>query len=109
MILSGMVHHTFNCTIINVYAPNDVSKRRQLWKSLETLNPSFPSPWCLGGDLNEIRFMSERKGCSRRERGMKDFNEFIEILELVDMQMLGRQFTWCNAMDGNRWSRIDRF
>ncbi|KAF5934424.1 hypothetical protein HYC85_030595 [Camellia sinensis] len=28
---------------------------------------------------------------------------------LADMQMLGRQYTWCNAMDGNRWSRIDRF
>ncbi|GMP35227.1 hypothetical protein CsSME_00007763 [Camellia sinensis var. sinensis] len=109
VILAGMAHHTFNCTIINVYAPNDVIKRRKLWEALATLNQSYLSPWCIGGDFNEIRFRSERKGCSTRERGMKDFNDFIDKLELVDMQMLGRQFTWCNAMDGNRWSRIDRF
>ncbi|CAL5344813.1 unnamed protein product [Camellia sinensis] len=51
--------------------------------------------------------------CSRNfillSGGMKDFNELIDKLELVDMPMLGRQFTWCNAMDGDRWSRIDRF
>ncbi|XP_028083312.1 uncharacterized protein LOC114284578 [Camellia sinensis] len=40
---------------------------------------------------------------------MKDFNEFINKLELSDLPMLGRQFTWCNAVEGERWSRIDRF
>ncbi|XP_028105282.1 uncharacterized protein LOC114304318 [Camellia sinensis] len=109
ILLSGLAHHSFNCSLINVYAPNDVQKRSILWKLLSTLKSSFPSPWCIGGDFNEIRFMSERRGCSRRGRGMKDFNELIDKLELVDMPMLGRQFTWCNAMDGDRWSRIDRF
>ncbi|XP_028093924.1 uncharacterized protein LOC114294022 [Camellia sinensis] len=40
---------------------------------------------------------------------MKDFNELIDKLELTDLPMLGRQFTWCNALDGERWSRINRF
>ncbi|CAL5336186.1 unnamed protein product [Camellia sinensis] len=40
---------------------------------------------------------------------MKDFNNFIESLELIDLNMHGRLFTWCNALDGERWSRIDRF
>ncbi|KAL7229806.1 hypothetical protein ACSBR2_008376 [Camellia fascicularis] len=43
--------------------------------------------------------MSERKGCLRRDRGMKDFNDLIDNLI----------FTWCNALDGDRCSRIDRF
>ena len=62
-----------------------------------------------GGDFNDIRFISERRGCSSRERRMKDFNEFINKLELSDIPMLGRQFTWCNAVEGEKWSRIDRF
>lgn len=37
VILAGMAHHTFNCTIINVYSPNDVIKRRKLWEALTTL------------------------------------------------------------------------
>ncbi|XP_028069009.1 uncharacterized protein LOC114271595 [Camellia sinensis] len=53
--------------------------------------------------------MSERKGCLRRDRGIKDFNELIDNLELIDILMIGRIFTWCNALDGDRWSRIDRF
>lgn len=63
----------------------------------------------MGGDFNEIRFMSERKGCLRRGRWMKDFNNFIDRLELSDLPMQGRSFTWCNAMEGDGWSRIDRF
>ncbi|XP_028054758.1 uncharacterized protein LOC114258955 [Camellia sinensis] len=109
LLLSGMGFHNFSCVIINIYAPNDVLKRRQLWYALAQLKSAFSSPWCIGGDFNEIRFMSERKGCFRWERGMKDFNELIEKLELIDIPMLGRKFTWCNALDGDRWSRIDRF
>ncbi|XP_028122982.1 uncharacterized protein LOC114320085 [Camellia sinensis] len=109
IILSGMSSNTFQCTLVNIYAPNEVIRRRQLWDSLVRIHQHFPNPWCVGGDFNEIRYMGERKGCSSRERWMKDFNELVEKLELTDMPLLGRQYTWCNALHGNRWSRIDRF
>lgn len=69
----------------------------------------FHTPWCICGDFNEIRSVGDRVGCSRRERGMKDFNEFIDRCELTELQMPGRKFTWCNAIDGNKLSKIDRF
>ncbi|KAL7162684.1 hypothetical protein ACSBR2_043049 [Camellia fascicularis] len=109
IILSGIACSSFPCVIVNIYAPNEVVRRRQIWESLVSIKQHFPLPWCMGGDFNEIRYMSERKGCSRREWGMSDFNEFIEKLELIDMHMLGRQYTWCNAVEGDRWSRIGRF
>lgn len=40
---------------------------------------------------------------------MKDSNDLIDNLELLDIPMIGRTFTWCNALDGYRWSKIDRF
>lgn len=40
---------------------------------------------------------------------MKDVNKFIEDMELVDLQLLGRKFTWSNVQDGEKWCRIDRF
>ncbi|XP_028109238.1 uncharacterized protein LOC114307949 [Camellia sinensis] len=61
------------------------------------------------GDFNEIRNLGERKGCSVRSRGMREFNQFIESVEVSDLPMLGRKFTWCNALEGDKWSRIDRF
>ncbi|KAL7185216.1 hypothetical protein ACSBR2_027194 [Camellia fascicularis] len=72
------------------------------------LKSAFPDPWCLGGDLNEIRNIGERVGCSRTNKGMMDLNSFVENYELSDLPLLGRKFTWCNAQDGERWSRIDR-
>ncbi|XP_028107353.1 uncharacterized protein LOC114306334 [Camellia sinensis] len=109
IILSGTVGLSFDCSVVNLYAPNDVCKRRQLWELLKRMKISYPNPWCMGGDFNEIRFLSERKGCSRRERGMNDSNELVDQLSLVDLPMRGRSFTWCNVQDGERWSRIDRF
>ncbi|XP_028079578.1 uncharacterized protein LOC114281323 [Camellia sinensis] len=108
ILLSGTILPDFECVFINVYARNDVSRRGQLWNVISNLKSGFPTPWCLGGDFNEIRFVGERKGCTRRGRGMIEFNNFIEELELLDLPMFGRQFTWSNSGDGGRWSRIDR-
>ena len=54
------------------------------------------------GDFNEIKNLGEGKGCSRRDRGMKEFNDFIELMELFALPMLGRLFTWCNSCDGGK-------
>ncbi|GMQ10097.1 hypothetical protein CsSME_00053236 [Camellia sinensis var. sinensis] len=51
-----------------------------LWDSLLNLK-EFLKPWCLAGDFNEITTISERNGCSRRDRSMKESNEFIDKSE----------------------------
>ncbi|XP_028071217.1 uncharacterized protein LOC114273615 [Camellia sinensis] len=93
---------------VNVHAPNEVYERSRFWNMLYGLRSSFCNPWCLAGDFNEIQNLGEIRGCSRRDRGIKEFNLFIENIELLDLPMLGRQFTWCNSNEGERWSRIDR-
>ncbi|XP_028121376.1 uncharacterized protein LOC114318641 [Camellia sinensis] len=40
---------------------------------------------------------------------MREFNELIDNLEVADLPMMGRKFTWCNSQEGEKWSRIDRF
>ena len=40
---------------------------------------------------------------------MRESGNFIEKMELDDLPMVGRSFTRCNSLDGERWSRIDRF
>ena len=59
-----------------VYAPNDCRDRSQLWKVLTNLKASFPKPWCLGEDFNEIKNIGEQIGCVKCDRGMQKFNEF---------------------------------
>ncbi|CAL5392116.1 unnamed protein product [Camellia sinensis] len=109
IMISGTLFNSFECVIVNIFAPNVVGRREKLWNILGGLKSVFPKPWCIGGDFNEIRSIGERIGCSRRDRGMRDFNNFIESCELSDIPLLGRKFTWCNAHEGEKWSKIDRF
>ncbi|XP_028105888.1 uncharacterized protein LOC114304937 [Camellia sinensis] len=109
VILSGTLFSSLDCVIVNVYAPNDVLARRRLWVSLLNLKVTFLKPWCIRGDFNEIKSIDERKDYVRRDRGMEDFCNFVSSLKMIDLPMLGRKFTWCNSMEGERWSRLDRF
>lgn len=108
LLISGIIVGSFECVFLNVYGPNDLSKRARLWESIVNIRTSFQKPWYMGGDYNEIRNIKDRKGCIRRDSGMIEFNNFINQLELVEVPMLGRRFTWCNSLDGERWSKIDR-
>ncbi|XP_028082515.1 uncharacterized protein LOC114283844 [Camellia sinensis] len=109
ILLSGITSLNFSCIIVNVYASNDLLKRRRLWELLCTLRTTFTHPWCIGGDFNEVKSIGERKGCVRRDVGMKDLGNFIDKIGGVDLPMLGRRYTWGSSQDGDRWSRIDRF
>lgn len=102
IILSGKIRHVIDCVVINVYAPNDRIMIRKLWETLGNLQPKFPKPWCIGGDFNEVRTVAERKGCLRRDRGMIELDEFINNLELIDVPMIRRKYTWCNSQEGER-------
>lgn len=66
--------------------------------------------WCLGGNFNWIICEKERKGrdvASRKIR-MKEFAEFIEDFDLIDVQCKGKKFYRFNE-DGRSMSKIDRF
>lgn len=38
---------------------------------------------------------------------MKEFNKFIDLTEVVDVPIIGSNFTWMN-MEGSTGSRLDR-
>lgn len=92
--------------LVNAYAPNNPGSREELWQDLLLLKSSLNIPWCFGGDFNEIKTNSERVGCTRVERNMR---HFIDQAELIDLPMMGRQFTWTNFQDNAIHSRLDRF
>ncbi|KAL7243530.1 hypothetical protein ACSBR1_015848 [Camellia fascicularis] len=108
LLISGTLFNSFECAVLNIYAPNEVGVRAQFWEYLLKLKEVFSQPWCMGGDFNEIRIIGERKGCSRRDKGMRELNEFINKCEVADLPLYGRKLTWCNSGEGEKWSRIDR-
>lgn len=82
-----------------------------MWEGLRELrSDNLGSPWCLAGDFNAVRSVSERRGSAVHiaTTVMVEFDDFIEDMGLNDLPLVGRKYTW-HRMDGSSMSRIDRF
>ncbi|KAJ9538570.1 LOW QUALITY PROTEIN: hypothetical protein OSB04_031303 [Centaurea solstitialis] len=64
--------------------------------------------WCVFGDFNEIRDLSERLNSEVNYNGMRDFVDFINNFELIEVPLIGRKFTRISN-DGTKFSKLDRF
>ncbi|KAL8552530.1 hypothetical protein ACS0TY_001277 [Phlomoides rotata] len=98
------------CTIVNVYAPNLVALRGDLWEILQALVKQVTTERvCIVGDFNTIREVNERVGraITSDRNEMARFNNFIEGCDLVEIPLVGRKFTWYRP-DGTCKSKLDR-
>lgn len=101
------------CMIVNVYASCSLEEKRQLWAELEDWRSrSSIKCWCILGDFNAVRESNERRGTmtfsSQLRRDSELFNDFIHSMELVDVSLVGKRFTWFRP-NGTSMSRLDRF
>ncbi|KAK6136256.1 hypothetical protein DH2020_029987 [Rehmannia glutinosa] len=100
-----------DCEVINVYAPCNHRKRKELWTELlNRFNQDPDRRRCIVGDFNSIRKPSERKGNKNHEvdRDMAAFNTFIDEAKLIDLPLARRRFTWIKSNE-SYMSRLDRF
>ena len=52
--------------------------------------------WCVGGDFNVIRRISEKLGDSRLTFNIRCFDKFIRESGLLDHPLRNADFTWSN-------------
>jgi hypothetical protein len=88
-----------------------MARKRKLWNDLFELKLNNErGEWRIGGAFNSITKVGERignnGGSGYRER--TEFSQFIDAMELVDLPVLGKKFTWYNS-DSTVLSRLDRF
>lgn len=93
---------------INVYAPDDIDERSQLWSDLLRMKRSGHGIWLVMGDYNEVREKGDIFSEIVCVSSMNAFNDFIMEVELSNFFMGGRRFTWMSP-DGKSLSKIDRF
>src|SRR3954469_20679907 len=98
----------FVWSLVAVYgAVQDVYKADFL-RELVNLAKDNPYPILIGGDFNLVRFPSEKS------RGRFDnhwpflFNAVIDSLDLREVSMIGRQFTWANSLPEPTYEKLDR-
>jgi exonuclease III len=97
--------------LVNIYSPCSLAGKKKLWEDLLAFkNQNGDGEWCVGGDFNAVLLSSERKGSGGDSRQGERilFNHFVEDMELIDVPVMGKKFSWFSA-DGKSMSRIDRF
>ena len=93
----------------SVYGPNKAVWREDFWLELQDLHGlTFPR-WCVGGDFNVIRRISEKMGDSSLTVNMRCFDEFIRESGLLDPPLRNAAFTWSNMQVDPICKRLDRF
>jgi hypothetical protein len=99
------------CFVLNVYSKCDILSKQILWNNiLEIKNELGNGNWSVIGDFNAVLMPEERRGVnveSSSNLEMNGFRGFIDDLNLIDLPLLGRRFSWFHS-NGVAMSRIDR-
>ncbi|GJZ90350.1 RNA-directed DNA polymerase, eukaryota [Tanacetum coccineum] len=71
--------------VILVYAPQELSKKRELWGYLCSLIDRWGGETVVLGEFNEVRMEQERFGSTFNIQGANAFNNFISLAGLLDL------------------------
>jgi len=98
-------------TMVNLYSSCAHNDKKEMWEELTKCRRDCVNKvWCMVGDFNAIRNKEERRGVSLRgcqTNDIREFNAFIQNVDLLNIPMVGRKFTWYKA-NGTAKSRLDR-
>ncbi|GJR44673.1 RNA-directed DNA polymerase, eukaryota, reverse transcriptase zinc-binding domain protein, partial [Tanacetum coccineum] len=109
LIVEGIwIASRIHCFMINVYAPQDDSKKEKLWNDIFDFMNSNRGHHLIFGDFNVVRFASERFGTAFNHASANVFNQFIRDAHLWDIPLGGHLFTRFNK-HGDKLSKIDCF
>ena len=94
--------------LTNVYGPATRAGKPDFFQELRDIHASCPGAWLVCGDFNVI-YLASDKNSGRLHRGlMRRFRSLIDDLQLEELTLSGRLFTWSNGRDQPTLERLDR-
>lgn len=77
-----------------VYGPSQDADKSAFLEELREVRTHCPGPWVIAGDFNMI-YLSEDKNNTNLNRAMMGiFRRFVNDLELKEIPLIGRRYTW---------------
>lgn len=81
--------------LCGIYGEPNRSKREETWNLIRKLAENNSYPWCLIGDMNNVLHQQDKRGGRPYPQWLiQGFNEVLEECDLIDMNLVGYQFTW---------------
>lgn len=100
-----------NYRLTGIYGETDRSKRKETWDLVRNLGGSNSLPWCLIGDMNNVLSQTDKAGGRPYpQRLLQGFQDVLNDCDLIDVTLVGYQFTWERGFCTNRHIeiRLDR-
>ncbi|XP_057826906.2 uncharacterized protein LOC131038486 [Cryptomeria japonica] len=111
LVTSLCKNESFN--LFNVYGPSGANDKHELWALLSNKLQNITMGSCVfAGDFNAILASNEKKGGIQRiGMAQKDFQDFVDKNQLLDIVPKNGTFTWTNRRTGftEIAKRLDRF
>jgi hypothetical protein len=98
----------FTWSLVAVYGAAQDELKADILRELVNLAKDNPYPILIGGDFNLLRFRHEKSKGHIDEHWPFLFNAVIDSLDLREVAMTGRQFTWANSQPEPTYEKLDR-
>ncbi|KAK4259744.1 hypothetical protein QN277_006045 [Acacia crassicarpa] len=84
-----------------VYGPPKEGERRIVWNILRSLASNVVGSWLAVGDFNDLLSQSEKEGGNPKAmQKIMNFQSLLSDYDLLDLELKGSMFTWCNKRSG---------
>lgn len=96
--------------VTTVYGPSEEaeSAKVRFFNEIRYTASLVRFPWLLAGDFNVVRWLVDRSGAMRGFNCMSKFNELISDLQLIDVPLRNKKYTWTNKQPVPLHSKLDR-
>lgn len=94
--------------ISNVYGPCDSASKPVFLQELMDLSVSMSCPWVIVGDFNLTLRPADKSSDNFNMHEALFFSSAIQSMQLQDLPLLERRFTWSNQQDVPILVRLDR-
>ena len=92
-----MLNEHTSWTITGVYGPQGEQDKLAFIEELRTLKTVARSEWLLLGDFNLITKAADKSNANINRRLVGKFRGALDFLQLKELHLGGRRFTWSNA------------
>jgi hypothetical protein len=94
--------------ITAIYGLQGKQEKLMFLQELRTIRASHAGSWMVCGDFNLIYRAEDKNNLRLNRRLMGAFRSFLDELELAELHLQGRLYTWSNEQSHPTLSRIDR-
>lgn len=94
--------------LTSVYGPQADADKIMFLDELRAIHATCPGPWMITGDFNLMLGTRDNNNDNINRRNIGRFRRFVDEMEIKDVHLHGRSYTWSNERDHPTLVKLDR-